>query len=177
MAKIIGNTTATPMAIPDLSEYAKNAEVYETGSFAWTDFHWFADGAYGIMADVKDDEIEISSRATMDEPTEIVCQNHILGFKFSISGYSDAVLRINGENKVYINHAKNGDVFATDTIPLTYMTHAILLRGGENTWKFSDMVQQKIRGIPELENQIGDIDEAIDGILAIQDELIGTQEE
>jgi hypothetical protein len=42
------------------------------------------------------------------------------------------------------------------------MTHAILLRGGENTWKFSDMVQQKIRGIPELENQIGDIDEALE---------------
>ena len=146
-------------------------QVWESDDFAWTDFEYFADGAEGVIADIKDNEIQIGY-TDPGEFVEIVCRNNILGFTFSISGYNNARMRINGENRVYTNSTKDGGVFATDTIPLTYLTGDIFLYGGNNTWEFTDMVQQKAKGIPGLEAQIGDIDEALDGIIAVQNGLI-----
>ena len=103
------------------------------------------------------------------EPLFIHCAGRTIGFTFGISGWGDASIKINGETIVYSDPNNDGGEFASDVvIPLTYMESDIEFGGGMKTWTFSDMKCLTVKGIAELETQIGDIDTALDVILEIQ---------
>jgi hypothetical protein len=161
-------------------------------NFKWTDFDYFADGENGFIAKVYDDRIIIDN-AVGNEYVQLVCRGNTLGFSFTVAGYSDAILRINGEVKRYINNKKDGSVFASDTIPLTYIGDKdIFLVGNDNTWNFTDMIKQSesdnhnIVVDKELDvlsdnpiansavaKALGDIDTALDAIIDMQNTLLG----
>lgn len=144
--------------------FAKEDAVFEKGSFAWTDFEYTLPSSPDALCSVVDDKIFIGGTG---EPVIIHCAGKTLGFTFSISGYGDAEIKINGETTVYTDPYNDGREFASDVvIPLTYMESDIVFSGGMKTWTFTDMTIQSIKGI-------GNIDKALDTILAIQDELIG----
>ena len=143
--------------------------IMDTEDFVWTDFEYFADGGNGFIGRTTENTVVIDG-AEGNEFLQMVCRDNILGFTFSISGYSDARLRINGEYRIYKNELRNGEVFATDTIPLTFLTKDLFFYGDGNTWSFSDMKKGKM---PLLDLKLGDIDKALDGIIAIQEQLIG----
>lgn len=153
--------------------FAKEDAVFETGSFGWTDFETVVpdDDMAGLMGEISDNTISISGTGY---PVIIHCAGKTLGFTFSIRGYSDAYLKINGITTTYTNPAYDGSEFATNiVIPPTYMESDVEFSGGMNVWTFTDMTIQSIKGVSVLEEQIGDIDTALDSILAIQNALIG----
>lgn len=136
--------------------YATEDAVFEKGSFGWTDFEYFADGANGFIATITENSIVIDNAEEEQEHVQIVCRDNILGFTFSVSG--SGILRINGEYRRYEDE--------TVVIPLTYLTKDLFFYGVGTTWTFTDMKIQSIKGI-------GNIDKALDSILDIQNGLIG----
>lgn len=136
--------------------YATEDAVFETSSFALTDFHYWDDGVNGHIATVTENSIVIDNTVNEDEHVQIACRGNILGFTFSVSG--SGILRINDEYRRYEDE--------TVVIPLTYLTKDLLFYGVDTTWIFTDMKIQTIKGM-------GNIDKALDSILDIQNGLIG----
>ena len=147
-------------------------DIFEEKSFGWTDFEsTVPKDEFGLMGEISDNTIVIFGTG---HPVVVHCAGKTLGFTFSINGYSDAYLTINGITATYTNSAYDGSEFATNiVIPPTYMESDIEFSGSMNVWTFTDMTIQNVKGVTELEEQIGDIDTALDAILEIQDELIG----
>ena len=143
--------------------------ILEPIDFIWTEREYFADGENGFIAKVYDNSVVIDN-AIGNEYVQLVCRDEIMGFSFSIAGYSDAILRINGEVRHYTNPTKDGSIFASDVVPLSWMKSDIFLVGNDNTWYFSDM---KLGKMPYVDSKIGDISTALDNIISLQEEITG----
>lgn len=137
--------------------YAKEDAVFETGSFAWTDFDYTVDEE--AFADIKDNSISAGS----SYPITIHCKGKVIGFVASSNG-SYYRLKVNGKN--VLENTSWSNVLQTYTLPPTLMTDDIIVELSASQIDFTDMTIQSIKGI-------GNIDKALDTILAIQDELIG----
>lgn len=155
----------------ELSGYVKREEVFETAPFGWTDFGYTLPTNDGGASYVNENALNVGGT---DQPIVVHCAGKTLGFTFSVSGWSNAHLSINGIATTYTNSASDGSEFATSiVIPQTYMESDIEFSGGMNVWTFTDMTIQSIKGVSELEAKLGDIDTALDGILSIENSLIG----
>lgn len=148
------------------------AEIFDTVSFKWTDYAYtLPSDEYGTWGEVKDTEISTEGN---ENPLIIHCNGSYIGFTFSISGYGDAVITINGQTTVYSNKSNSGDIFAKDiVIPPTLMTDDIYIGGGNNTWSFTNMQSLLLKGVADAVKQIGDIGTALDAVIDIQNSLIG----
>lgn len=152
--------------------YATEDAVFEKGSFAWTDFENTLPTNDGGNSYVNENVLNVGGT---DQPIVVHCAGKTLGFTFGISGYGNAYLTINGETTTYTNSAYDGSEFAKNiVIPPTFMESDIEFSGGMNTWAFTDMTIQSIKGVSELESQIGDIDTALDDIIELMEEIAPT---
>lgn len=144
--------------------FAKEDAVFEKGSFVWTDFEYTADEE--AFADIKDNSIGAGS----SYPITIHCKGKVIGFTASSNG-SYYKLKVNGNN--VLENTSWSTVSQTYTLPPTLMTEDIVVELSVSQIDFTDMTIQSIKGVSELESQIGDIDTALDSILDIQNGLIG----
>jgi hypothetical protein len=143
----------------DLSEYVKRDEVFETGSFGWTDFH------YDVEVAEWDNTYELSNNQINGGEAKftIHCKGKTLGIDYTCDNTNASYIEING-----VQYTSG-----SGSIPLTYMESDIIVYCSLAVFAFSNMTIQSIKGVTELEEQIGDIDTALDSILQIQNGLIG----
>lgn len=143
----------------DLSDYVKKEEILETGSFAWTDF------PYDVEAVEWDDTYSLSDTQIVGGGAmfTIHCKGKTLGFDYTCDNNYASYIEING-----VRYTSG-----SGSIPLTYMESNIIVYCSLATYEFTNMIQQSIKGVSELESQIGDIDTALDVILDIQANLTG----
>lgn len=143
----------------DLSQYATKDEVFETGSFGWTDF------IYDVVADEWDESYSLSDTQISGGGAEftIHCKGKTLGFDYTCDNTSASYIEING-----VRYTSG-----SGSIPLTYMERDVVVYCSLATFTFSNMTIQSIKGVSELEAKIGDIDAALDNIISIQNGLIG----
>lgn len=143
----------------DLSDYVKKEEVFETSSFGWMDF------PYDVEAAEWDDTYTLSDTQIMGGGAKftIHCKGKTLGFDYTLDNTNASYIEINGV--LYTS--------GSGSITLTFMESDVIVYCSLAVFEFSNMIQQSIKGVAELESQIGDIDTALDSILAMQGELIG----
>lgn len=139
--------------------YAKENAVFETDSFGWTDF------SYDVEAVEWDDAYELNDNRINGGGAKftIHCKGKTLGFDYTCDNTYASYLEVNGVQ--YTDGSRN--------IPLTYMETDVIVYCSLAMFEFSNMTQQSIKGVSELESQIGDIDTALDAILDLQNSLIG----
>ena len=133
--------------------------VFKTSFFGWTDF------SYDVETVEWDDTYELSDNRINGGGAKftIHCKGKTLGFDYTCDNTSTSYLEVNGVQ--YTDGSRN--------IPLTYMETDVIVYCSIAMFEFSNMTQQSIKGVSELESQIGDIDTALDSILDIQNGLIG----
>lgn len=143
----------------DLSDYVKKEEVFETGSFAWTDF------PYDVEVAEWDDTYSLSDNQITGGGAEftIHCKGKTLGFDYTLDNTNASYIEVNGVQYT-------GD---SGIIPLAFMESDVIVYCSLATFAFSNMTIQSIKGVPELESQIGDIDAALDRIIEIQTNFTG----
>lgn len=140
--------------------YATEDAVFETGSFGWMDF------PYDVEAAEWDDIYSLSDNQITGGGAQftIHCKGKTLGFDYILDNISASHIEINGVQ--YTN--------GSGSIPLTYMESDIIVYCSLATYEFTNMIQQSIKGVAELELQIGDIDTALDKIIDIAESLAPT---
>lgn len=141
---------------------ADAADVFDDGAFAWTDFTYSASESAG--ATVGADTISAASSS----PITIHCAGETLGFTVTASGGSWCDLKINGLVVMHSNGDQSGTTLSY-TLPLTRMTEDIVIELSASAMNFTGMV----RRVGKWETELGNVDEALDAILAIQDAVIG----
>ncbi len=138
-------------------------ELFENVSFGWTDFDYSLDYEDNDFNDfVGDNYITSPFMHTIT----IHCAGEILGFTVS-TGDSYYRLKVNGE--YVLDNRSYNSIEKTYTMMPTLMNEDIVIELSASSLNFTNMTRRQIRGVGEL----GNIAEALDGILAIQNSLIG----
>ena len=165
--KVVAAETAKEVVTKSVESFNKSFGEFETlaGSafelqdFGWTKFEYTLPEAPDAFCSVADDRINIGGTG---QPIIIHCSGETLGFTFSISGYGDAKIKINGETTVFTDSYNDGREFVSDVvIPLTYMKSDIEFSGGMKTWTFKDMKTSAVKGLSELDANIKNTDQSL----------------
>ena len=151
-----------------LEEKAQSDDFYELSAFSLKDFGYSLDYTDNDYSDFVGDDY-ISS--PFPHVITIHCKGETLGFTASAhyggNDVSYVKLKVNGE---YVIDSRNS--MMSFTLQPALMTEDIVAEMSSDTIVFSDMVRKTVKGYCALDKKIGDIEEALDEIIAIQESFI-----
>lgn len=152
-----------------LEEKVQESDVFEFLPFYLKDFDCSFDNTGGNPSDfVGDNYISSPFLHTIT----IHCKGETLGFTASANSSATdrnyAKLKVNGE---YVIDNTSG--LLTYTTQPILMTDDIVAELSSDGISFSNMVQKAVKGYRELKDTLGDVNTALDEILALQDALMG----
>lgn len=161
-----------PIEMREILEWSLSYDkrIFEFDTFQLTDFEFECNEIGAVYVD--DTMLRIAGTA---EPVKMKCAGKNIGFACRVSGYSDAQITVNG--KVY-TVGQYGDSdgekeIGTFVLPPTFMESDIVFQGGMNEWYFVTDAGTNAGTMYKMRGNTEDIEKALDGIIAIQNQLIG----
>lgn len=166
------NLDDIPLYMRELFEWrlSYDKRIFEYDTFKLTDFEFESNEIDSVY--VFDTMLRIAGTG---ESVTMKCAGKNIGFVCSVSGYSDAQITVNGKEYSVGQYSDSGDAeeIGTFVLPPTFMESDIVFQGGMNEWHFVTDAGTNAGTMYKMRGNTEDIENALDGIIAIQNELIG----